>query len=190
MVCRPPFHVEITKGKTVLALQCSFPSAYPEDEEYGKERPADEQISEFTLLTFHLLRSWALSECDFSIKSFSIKPLLQQLRGFHFLLLIECLKRWPVSLYFNWVMRYIETKMATFISENKVNFQVSFLSNAKIAKTLWTTLFVLAFGSNGGWVVSTHCLTGSIIETGRIYFSDNYGYGVNTTSLKMSTRKF
>ncbi|BFZ04568.1 hypothetical protein BsWGS_07607 [Bradybaena similaris] len=47
MVCRPPFHVEITKGKTVLALQCSFPSAYPEDEEeYGKERPADEQISD------------------------------------------------------------------------------------------------------------------------------------------------
>lgn len=26
IVCRPPFEVEITKGSTVLALQCSFPS--------------------------------------------------------------------------------------------------------------------------------------------------------------------
>ncbi|CAG5132909.1 unnamed protein product [Candidula unifasciata] len=47
MVCRPPFNVEISKGSTILALQCSFPSAYPEDEaEYAKGKPVEEQIGD------------------------------------------------------------------------------------------------------------------------------------------------
>uniref|UniRef100_A0A0B6Y706 Complement component 1 Q subcomponent-binding protein, mitochondrial n=1 Tax=Arion vulgaris TaxID=1028688 RepID=A0A0B6Y706_9EUPU len=59
MACRPPFNIEITKGGKVLALQCSFPSQYPEYDEQDQPiqgKPEAEQFDdEFEIqeVTFH-----------------------------------------------------------------------------------------------------------------------------------------
>ncbi|BFZ18351.1 hypothetical protein BsWGS_21390 [Bradybaena similaris] len=44
IVCRPPFEVEITKGSTVLALQCNFPS--PDAVYDGSSQKEGEQIDD------------------------------------------------------------------------------------------------------------------------------------------------